>query len=129
MRSLTYVGIKYIHFYLCKWNWGTDFIFHKTKFGNSKKLESIVNIFVFFTKISCQSKESPLSKQFHPYSPTPLFLEEIFHPHPFCQIRAEKLRKGEGLVRTKDFLCALKFLIFSSALDLKRWNKAQSDVK
>ena len=60
MRSLTNVDIKYMRFCLCKWNWGTDFIFHKTNFGNSKKLESIVNILVFFIKISCQSKESPL---------------------------------------------------------------------
>ena len=33
-----------------------------------KKPESIVNHFVFFIKISCQSKESPLlSKQFPPF--------------------------------------------------------------
>ena len=55
----------YMHFCLCKWNWCTDFIFHRTNFGNSKKLESIVNIFVFFIKISCQSKESPLPKHSH----------------------------------------------------------------
>ena len=59
LRSLTYVDIKYMRFCLWKWNWGTDFIFHKTSFGTSKKLESIVNIFVFFIKISCQSKEFP----------------------------------------------------------------------
>ena len=56
-------------------------LFHKTNFGNSRKLESIVNIFVLFIKISCQSKESP------PFGPTPPFLEKIFHPHPYCQIR------------------------------------------
>ena len=33
-------------------------LFHKTNFGNSKKLESIVNIFVSFIKMPCQSKES-----------------------------------------------------------------------
>ena len=58
MRSLTYMDIKYMRFCLCKGNWGTDFIFRKTNFGNSKKLESIGNVFVFI-KISCQSKEPP----------------------------------------------------------------------
>ena len=37
--------------------------FTKLILGIKKKLESIVNIFVFFIKISCQSKETPLSKQ------------------------------------------------------------------
>ena len=82
MRSLTYVDIKYMCF--CKWNWGTDF--HKTNFENSKKLESIVNIFVFFIKISCQNKKSSLSKP-SPFKPTPPFLEKMFHPHSYCQVR------------------------------------------
>ena len=46
----------------------------------------ISNNFVFFIKISCQSKESsflsiPL------LSPTAPFQEKIFHLHPYCQIR------------------------------------------
>ena len=53
MRSLTYVDIKYMCFYLCKENWGTDFIFHKTDVQNPKKLENNVIIFVFFMKTSC----------------------------------------------------------------------------
>ena len=57
MRSLTYVDIKYMRF--CLSQWGPDFTFHKTNFENLKKLESIVIIFVFFIKISYQSKESP----------------------------------------------------------------------
>ena len=57
MRSLTYADIKYMHF--CLGQWGPDFTFHKTNFENLKKLESIVIIFVFFIKISYQSKESP----------------------------------------------------------------------
>ena len=60
--------------------------FKQNHFENLKKLQSIVNIFVFFVKISCQSKESPLSKQ-SPFSPIPSFLEKIFHPHPYCKIR------------------------------------------
>ena len=102
MRSLTYVDIKYRHFCLCKWNW--DFIFHKTNFENSKKLESIVNIFVFFIKMSCQSKESPLSKQSPLYSNPTLSgkkyfisiliakLEEL-NPSPFVDSGG---REGEG---------------------------------
>ena len=39
MRSLAYVDIKYMRFCLFKWNWGTDFIFHKTNFGKSKLVE------------------------------------------------------------------------------------------
>ena len=54
-------------------------------FANSKKLESIVDSFVFCIKISCQSKESPLSKESPSFSPTPPFLEKIFHLHPYCQ--------------------------------------------
>ena len=34
-------------------------------FRNSKKLETIVNIFIFLLKISCQSKESPPLVQPH----------------------------------------------------------------
>ena len=60
-----------------------------------KKLQIIVNIFVFFIKISCQSKESPLSKQ-SPFSPTPPFLEKIFHPHPYCQIRGSQYLLYKG---------------------------------
>ena len=41
-------------------------LFHKTNFGNSKKLESIVNIFLFFIKISFQSKGFPHLVQTHP---------------------------------------------------------------
>ena len=66
-----------LRFFLYKWNWDNDFIFHKTNFEKLKKLESIVNIFVFFVKISCQRKESPRLP----------FLRKIFHLHPYCQIR------------------------------------------
>ena len=69
-----------------KMPFASDFIFYETNFENSKKLESIVNIFIFI-KISCQSKESPLSKKILPFSPTPSYLEKIFLPNPYCQIR------------------------------------------
>ena len=89
----------YMHFCLCKWNWGTDFNNSiLTNFDNSEKLESIVNIFLLFIKISCQSKEfSALSKQ-PSFSLTPPFLEKIFHPHLYCQIRGTQspLYKGGG---------------------------------
>ena len=49
-----------------------------------KNLQSIVNIFIFFIKILCQSKEYPLPKQ-SPLIPTLPLLEKIFHPYP-CQI-------------------------------------------
>ena len=67
-----------MRFCLCKWNSGTDYRFHKTRFRNSKKkMESIINIFFFFIKIS----NNPT------FSPTSPFLEKIFDPHPYCQIR------------------------------------------
>ena len=45
-----------------------------------------MNIFVFSTKISCQSKNPPFLNN-SPLSPTPPFLEKIFHSHHYCQIR------------------------------------------
>ena len=55
-RYILYIiYILYIYIYIYIY---TDFIFHKTNFGNSTKLESIVNILVFFIKIPHQSKES-----------------------------------------------------------------------
>ena len=73
VRGLTNVNIKYIRFWLCQWKRDTDFMLQK-------------NYFVICKKIWCQSKEPPLpplSKQF-PFSPTPPFLEKIYHPHPYC---------------------------------------------
>ena len=46
-----------------QWQWGADLIFQKKYFETLKKLKTIVNIFVLFIRISCQTKESPLSKQ------------------------------------------------------------------
>ena len=54
-------------------------ILYFTKLIQKKALKSILNVFVFFIKTSCQGKESPLY-------PTPPFLEKIFHRHPYCQI-------------------------------------------
>ena len=72
VRGLTNVNIKYIRFWLCQWKRDTDFMLQK-------------NYFVICKKIWCQSKEPPppFSKQF-PFSPTPPFLEKIYHPHPYC---------------------------------------------
>ena len=53
------------------------------KFENFKKLQSIVNIFVFFIKLSCQTKVFR-------------FLEKFFHPHPYCQIRGSQLKDWGG---------------------------------
>ena len=53
----------------------------KNDFENFKKLQGLANILVFLIKISCQSKESALSK-WSAFSLTPPFLEKkIFHPH------------------------------------------------
>ena len=71
-NCVTYVDIKYVYAFLP--------LPVKMDLENSKKLESIVNIFVFCIKISCQSKESSLFKQSLPFSPTPPFLEKVFHP-------------------------------------------------
>ena len=60
--------------------------FRKYNFESFKKLQSIVNIFVFFIEIRYQSKESNLH-----FSPTPPFPEKIF-PRPYCQIKVG----GEG---------------------------------
>ena len=112
MRSLTYVDIRYMRFCLCQCKWSIDFIFHETNFENSKKLESIVNIFVVFKKISCQSKESLLSKQSPPFNSTPLFLEKILHPHFYCQIRGSQphpfVKRGRKEGSNYDLLYSLK---------------------
>ena len=86
-----------LRFFLYKWNWGNDFIFHKTNFEKLKKLESIVNIFVFFVKISCQRKESPRLP----------FLRKIFHLHPYCQIRRTQCPLPPLVV----FVCFFKFRV------------------
>ena len=52
------VDIKYMRFCISKRNWDTDFNYSQNDFGNSKKLGSVVNVFVFLIKTSCQSKES-----------------------------------------------------------------------
>ena len=62
-------------------------MFQKINFENVKKLQNIV---VFYIKISSQNKEPPpLSKQ-SPFSSTSPFQEEIFHLHPYCQIRGSQ---------------------------------------
>ena len=48
MRNVTYVNIRYEGFYLYQLKLGTDFIFQKIYFENLLKLESIINIFVFY---------------------------------------------------------------------------------
>ena len=57
----------------------------KKNLKNLKKLQSIVNIFVFFIKTRIKGKSSPFLNNL-PFSPTP-FLEKIFYPHSYCQIR------------------------------------------
>ena len=63
LACVTYVDIKYMHF--C--------VMHICVFENSRKLESVINSVVFCIKISCQSKEFPLSKKFPP----------LVQTHPF----------------------------------------------
>ena len=76
--------IKYMHFCLLLVKMWYR-IFQKTNFQNSKKLESIVNIFVFLEKLHVRAKNPPLSKQ-SLFILTPPFLEKSFYP-PYCQIR------------------------------------------
>ena len=66
---------------------GTNFIFQKNNFENSEKLQSIVNIFVFFVKVSYQSIESLPFLNSPPFSSPPPVL---FHPHPHFQIRGSQ---------------------------------------
>ena len=72
--------------------------FKKYNFENLKKLQNIVNIFLFFIKISCQSKEFPLSKQ-SPFTSTPPFPENYFIPtfnHKLQDIIHSFLKRGGG---------------------------------
>ena len=59
-------------------------LFQKNNFGNLKKLQSIVIIFVFFIKSYVKAKN--LSFLNNPPC-SPISLEKIFHPHPYCQLR------------------------------------------
>ena len=52
----------------------------RIKKKNKKNLKSIVNIFVFFIKISCQSKESPLSRESPPLVHPTLSRKNILSP-------------------------------------------------
>ena len=109
----------YMHFCLCKWNWGTDFIF------------------LLFIKISCQSKEfSALSKQ-PSFSLTPPFLEKIFHPHLYCQIRGTQsllYKGGEGsnyvYIRKTLFIFVPIFNMGSnfSYVSKHDWNMTMSEI-
>ena len=100
MRSLPLWILDMFVLYL--WKWSTKVIFQKNNFENLKNLQSFVNIFAFFIKISCQGIESPLSKQSTTLSLTPPCLEKKDHFHPFGQIRESQapLHKGGGGIRT-----------------------------
>ena len=74
MRSLPLWILDMFVLYL--WKWSTKVIFQKNNFENLKNLQSFVNIFAFFIKISCQGIESPLSKQSTTLSLTPPCLEK-----------------------------------------------------
>ena len=97
MRSLPLWILDIFVLYL--WKWSTKVIFQKNNFENLKNLQSFVNIFAFFIKISCQGIESPLSKQSTTLSLTPPCLEKKDHFHPFGQIRESQapLHKGGGI--------------------------------
>ena len=93
-----------MHFASCSEDGALILYLKKNNFENFRKLQGIVNIFVFFIKISCQSKESPFLNNPPLVQPLPflkkyfiptLFLEKIFHPR---QIRGSQSSpyKGEG---------------------------------
>lgn len=83
-RSLTYVNIRYIRFCLYQRKWGTNFMFQKNWFWKFKKFGKHLNIFCRFYK-NFMLKNPPFLCNF-PFSPTTLFLEKIFHFHPYCQV-------------------------------------------
>ena len=56
-------------FCLCHLKWGSDFIFQKTNFENARKLESIVNICLFY-------------KNFMPKQRIPNHKAKNSHTHP-----------------------------------------------
>ena len=78
---------------------GTDFVFQKNNFKNLNKLQSIVNIFVFFIWKRIKESNPTFLNNTH-FSSTPPFLGKTFHPHPYCQIRGSQFplykRRGEG---------------------------------
>ena len=106
----------YMRFCIYHWKWGTNFIFQENNSKNLQNLQNIVNIFVFFMKISCQSKESPLSKQY-PFSPTLPFLEKISHPTLIA--KSEEVKPWRG-GRTMDNLlfCAIPYLLITLCISL-----------
>ena len=58
-----------------------------------EKIGEHFNIFVFYIKISCQSKESLLSKRSHLYSPTFPYLEKIYFL-PTLSAKLEELNQS-----------------------------------
>ena len=72
------MDIKYMHFCLCQWKWGTDFIFHKTNFQNYKKTRKHCKYFCLFNKKFMSKQRIPVSKQSPPSLP------------PYCQIRGSQ---------------------------------------
>ena len=104
---------------------GTNFIFRKSIFKIKKKLQK-----------HCRFYENFMAKQTSPsflnnplFSPTPPFLEKIFHPHPYCQIRELEEVRGFELwagiyllkvnnwnTRARSEICS-KLIWFRSRLD------------
>ena len=67
MRSLIYVNVKYLHFPLCQWKRGTDFMFQRSGFKNLKELERILIFFHIKVKTPCP-----------PFLKNPLFSPKLF---------------------------------------------------
>ena len=76
--------------------------FKENNFENLVKLQSIVNNLIFFIKMSnVKPKSPPFLSPPPPFSLILLFLEKIFLPHSYCQIRGTQSpiykRGGRGL--------------------------------
>ena len=101
-------------FCLCKWNWDTDFIFHKTNIKNSKKTGKHYNFFCLLYKNFMSKQRIPPNNS--PFTPTPLFLEKIFYPSPFFQIRgtqSPRWKEGEGDSNyAVSWMCATMLFVF-----------------
>ena len=85
------------------------FYFKKIILKIEKELLSTVYVFVFFYKKFMSKQRIPPFYTIPPFSPTLPFLEKIFHPHPYCQIRGSQspLKRrslNNGYVRQHLFL-------------------------
>ena len=78
-------------------NQALDFIFHKTSFENYKKTGKHCKYFCLFYKNLMSKQRIPPFQTIPLFGPTLPFLEKIFHPHPYCQIKGSQSGGGGPL--------------------------------